>query len=167
MIHQLTRYSILALVLGGTAFAQANTPDTATPDNTVGTLNFDTTPFTTSGFNGGGSCSPGASSINKDGFWQWTAPQSGDYKFDTNGSSFDTKLSVHLGVGSAATCADYNDDTQGLQSEVNLLGVPAGQQVLIQIGGYGSDFGSGVLNIIHFVDPCDSLVDDGFEDRGV
>lgn len=165
MLSNLTRLSFVALALGGTAYAQGNTPNTAAPSHAIGALPFDTTPYSTSGFNGGGSCDGGASSVNKDGFWQWTAPAPGDYRFDTVGSSFDTKLSIHLGVGSAATCADYNDDTMGLQSEVNLLNVASGDQVLIQIGGYGSDFGSGVVTVTYFVDPCNSIPDDGFEDN--
>ncbi len=156
---------ILALALVGSAFSQDNDPSSGTPINTAASFSFDTTPFTTSGFNGGGSCGWGASSINKDGFWQWTAPAPGDYTFDTLGSTFDTKLSVHLGVGTAATCADYNDDTFGLQSQVALNGLAAGDQVLIQVGGYGSSYGQGSMNITHFVDPCVGLPDDPLEDN--
>ncbi|MBL4771832.1 MAG: hypothetical protein JKY61_12000 [Planctomycetes bacterium] len=155
----------MTLALVSSAYSQNNTPDTAAPINTSGSFAFDTGPFTTSGFNGGGSCAGGASSINQDGFWQWTAPANGDYTFDTLNSNYDTKLSVHLGVGSAATCADYNDDTFGLLSEVSLDGLAAGDTVLIQIGGFGSDSGTGSMNITHFVDPCDGVPDDAFEDN--
>ncbi|MFT4649254.1 MAG: hypothetical protein ACI9X4_002492 [Glaciecola sp.] len=165
MLSKLTRLSILTLALGSTVFAQDNNPDTATPINTDGSFAFDTSAMTTSGFNGGGSCGGGASSINQDAFWQWTAPANGDYTFDTLNSGYDTKLSVHLGVGSAAICADYNDDTVGLLSQVSLSGVSTGDQVLIQIGGYGNSSGSGFVNIVRFVDPCDSIPDDAFENN--
>ncbi len=156
---------VLTLALVSPAFCQDNDPDTATVISTTGSFPFDTSGMTTSGFNGGGSCASGASSINMDAFWQWTAPAPGDYTFDTLNSGFDTKLSVHLGIGSAATCADYNDDTYGLQSEVRLSSVAAGTQVLIQVGGFGSDSGSGFVNITHFVDPCTALSDDTLEDN--
>ncbi|MCA9003033.1 MAG: hypothetical protein KDB61_14000, partial [Planctomycetes bacterium] len=121
--------------------------------------------MTVSGFNGGGSCGGGAASLYQDVFWQFTVPGDGDFVFDTVGSGYDTKLSVHLGLGLAATCAAYNDDTYGLQSEVSLSALQAGDQVLIQVGGYGTSAGSGVLNITHNTDPCSLLTDDAFEDN--
>ncbi|MEZ5975153.1 MAG: hypothetical protein R3E96_10020 [Planctomycetota bacterium] len=155
----------LVLALAGAASAQGDLCSAATTITGTGTWAFDTSVLTTSGFNGGGTCAAGASTVNQDGFYQWTVPASGDYQFDTYGSSFDTKLSVHTGVGCAATCAGYNDDTGGLQSEVQLIGLVAGQQMLIQIGGYGTSFGTGVLNVAAYVDPCSGVPDDSFEDN--
>ena len=102
----------LALALAGGAFAQGDDCSTATALAGTGAYAFDTTANTTSAF-GGGACS---TTINQDAFWQWAAPSAGDYKFDTFGTSWDTKLSVWYGVGCIATCGDYNDDTSGLQS---------------------------------------------------
>ncbi|MEZ6005120.1 MAG: hypothetical protein R3F33_13130 [Planctomycetota bacterium] len=120
MLHKkLTLLPILAVAMGGAALAQGDDCSTATAISGTGTWALDTTVLTTSAFNGGGACAAGASTINQDGFFQWTVPASGDYQFDTFGSSFDTKLSVHAGIGCAATCVAYNDDSGGLQSMVS------------------------------------------------
>jgi hypothetical protein len=151
----------LAMALAGGAFAQGDTPSTATPIGTTGSFALDSTALTTSGFDGGATCAAGASTINQDGFWQWTAPAAGAYKFDTFGSSFDTKISVHSGVGAAATCSGYNDDAGGgTQSETSLLGLSSGDMVLIQAGGYGTNSGIGSLNITSFVPPPANANDD-------
>ena len=151
----------LALALAGGAFAQGDDCSTATAINTNGAFAFDTSALTTTGFDGTGACANGGSAtINQDGFWQWTAPAAGDYTFDTIGSGFDTKLSVHTGIGCAAVCADYNDDTFGLQSEVSLSGVAMGDMVLIQVGGFGSNSGIGTLNINVFTPPAVPTNDD-------
>ncbi|MFT7679794.1 MAG: hypothetical protein ACI8QC_003799, partial [Planctomycetota bacterium] len=76
-----------------------------------------------------------------------------------------TKLSIHAGFDCSATCLGYNDDTSGLQSRVRILGATAGDQFLVQVGGYGSSFGAGTLNIATYVDPCTSGTDDSFEDN--
>ena len=131
-----------------------------------GTFSFDSSTATTSGFNGGGSCNPGASTINQDLFWAFTAPSSGAFQFDTNGSSFDTKLSVHIGGDCASTCAGYSDDDGvGLQSLVQLGGVSAGTVILVQVGGFGANSGQGLLNITEYVDPCLPGNDDAFEEN--
>ncbi len=123
---------------------------------------FSTLGATTSGFNGGGSCAAGADTINQDIFYTFTIPTAGDWTFDTIGTLFDTKLSVHSGTDCAATCIGYNDDASGLQSIVNIFGAMAGDQVLIQVGGFGVASGTGTLTVGPFVDPCP---DDMFEDN--
>jgi hypothetical protein len=139
----------------------------AAPIAGLGSTAFDTTNAATSLFNGGGSClDAGADSVNQDIFFQWTAPVAGDFTFDTFGSSYDTKLSVHIGAGCAATCGAYNDDTGGLQSEVSLAGLAMGDSVLVQVGGYGVNFGPGTLNITNATpDPCATTPDDAFEEN--
>ncbi|MEZ6005125.1 MAG: hypothetical protein R3F33_13155 [Planctomycetota bacterium] len=162
---KLTLLPGLALAMTGAAFAQGDDCSNATVISSTGTWAFDTTVLLDSTFNGGGLCAGGASTINQDGFYQWTVPANGDYDFDTFGSSFDTKLSVHAGIGCAATCVGYNDDTGGLQSFVQLAGLTAGDQYLIQVGGYGTSAGAGVLNITQYIDPCLGATDDAFEDN--
>ena len=108
-----------------------------------GTTPFDTSNATSSAFTGG-TCT---SSIGQDVFYVWTANVSGDYVVDTCGSSFDTMLSVHNGGDCFASCVGSNDDSCNDQSSVPIVGISAGQQMLIQIGGEGAAFGSGVLNI--------------------
>ncbi len=153
----------LALALAGGAFAQSDDCSTATAIGTIGAFAFDTSALTTSTFDGGGTCAAGASTINQDAFWQWTAPAAGNYVFDTFGTTFDTKLSVHAGVGCAATCASYDDDTGSPQSQVTMTGLAMGDAVLIQVGGFGTASGPGTLNISN--DPCAGIVDDAFEDN--
>ena len=132
----------------------------------TGPVGFDTGAATSSGFNGGGSCNNGgADTINQDLFWVFTVPAAGDYTFDTFGSSFDTKISVHSGSGCAASCIGYNDDTGGLQSEVSAPGLQVGDQILVQVGGDGTSFGGGTLNVSTFVDPCANSVDDMLEEN--
>ncbi|MCA9000682.1 MAG: hypothetical protein KDB61_02080, partial [Planctomycetes bacterium] len=135
----------------------------ATPLTGTGAFAWDNTGATTTGFVGGTGTYV---SIKSDVFYQWTAPAAGDYKFDTFGTTFDTKLAVHAGAGCAATFIDYNDDTGGLQSEVSASGLLAGDQILIQVGSFGTGTqGAGTLNIYSWVDPCTSAVDDGLEDN--
>ncbi|MCA9000683.1 MAG: hypothetical protein KDB61_02085 [Planctomycetes bacterium] len=137
----------------------------ASPISGLGSFPFSTLGALSSGFDGGGACGSGSNSVNQDVFFQWTAPAAGDYVFDTFGVAWDTKLSVHTGVGCTASCGAYNDDTNGLQSEVILLGLQAGDPVLIQVGGYGSSEGTGSFNIASYVDPCATAVDDTYEDN--
>jgi hypothetical protein len=70
-------------------------------------------------------------------------------------------------VGCAATFGAYNDDTGGLQSQVTLNGLLAGDSVLIQVGSYSAvTQGAGTLNIAQYIDPCGATaVDDGLEDN--
>ncbi|MCP5022233.1 MAG: hypothetical protein GY930_10695 [bacterium] len=153
----------LATALASGAFAQGDDCSTASTISGLGSFPYNTTGATSSGFAGGGGvCS---FTNNQDVFMQWTAPVSGDFVFDTFGTSYDTKLSVHHGIGCTATCGDYNDDTGGLQSEVHISGLVAGDPVLIQVGGFGVAFGMGVVNIATWIDPCLGSIDDGFEEN--
>ncbi|MEM1452763.1 MAG: hypothetical protein AAF957_25475 [Planctomycetota bacterium] len=130
----------------------------------VGSFVFSTHRATTSGFDGGGSCAPGAASVNQDVFFEWTAPRPGDFSFDTFGSGFDTKLSVHAGSRCSATCVGHDDDSGGgLQSQIVLQGVAGGATFLVQVGGFGTGSGTGLLTIDAFVDPCANTTDDSFE----
>ncbi len=154
----------LSVALAVGAFAQGDDCSTATAVTGLQALTLDTTLLTTSTFDGGGTCAAGASTINQDGFYQWTATVAGDFQFDTFGSGFDTKLSVHSGLGCAATCVAYNDDTNGLQSQIQVPGVIVGDTFLVQVGGFGTNAGAANLNISTFVDPC-TQPDDSFEDN--
>jgi hypothetical protein len=101
---------------------------------------FDTTDAT---FDGTGTC------MTSPNIWyQYTATCSGTATIDLCGSSYDTKLAVYDGftcdpLGPELGC---NDDSCGLQS---LLEIPvtAGDELLIEVGGYASNVGAGVLNI--------------------
>ncbi|MFT4647352.1 MAG: hypothetical protein ACI9X4_000563 [Glaciecola sp.] len=139
---------------------------TASPLAGTGTFPFSNSSATTSFFNGGGSCDLGADSNNQDIFYQWIVPATGDYQFDTDTSSYDTKLSIHAGIGCAATCVAYDDDAGiGLQSLIQLPGLIAGDSYLLQVGAYGGNAGTGVLTIGTYVDPCNGIPDDSLEDN--
>ncbi|MCA9695886.1 MAG: hypothetical protein KC431_00055, partial [Myxococcales bacterium] len=71
-------------------------------------------------------------------------PVSGGYRFDTEGSAFDTVLYVLDSVcgGTALAC---NDDTIGLSSEV-VLDLTAGQLVTVVVDGFGGDQGPYTLH---------------------
>ncbi|MEA3226382.1 MAG: GEVED domain-containing protein, partial [Planctomycetota bacterium] len=79
-----------------------------------------------------------------------TASCTGEVTVSLAGSSFDTMLAVYNGCECYPTTADMlgcNDDANlSYQSEVNFAAI-AGNQYLIEIGGYGSETGQGVLNI--------------------
>ncbi|QDV07970.1 hypothetical protein Poly30_35060 [Planctomycetes bacterium Poly30] len=142
---------------GGPTNDTCLSPDTAT----VGTITYDNTMATSSGFNGGGSCSTGANSNNQDLFYTFTPADGGTYQIDTQGSTFDTKLSVHDGSDCMATCLAYDDDGgSGLQSLITLE-LNAGQTVLIQAGAFSSNSGMGMLNIAQTGTFCDTP--DGLE----
>jgi hypothetical protein len=122
----------------------------------VGTLAFDTTCASTS-------VSPCGPTFHRDLFFAWTAPNDGDYTFDTcGGTAYDTRLAV---LSDCGTCVIQNDDFCGLQSSVTITGLNAGDALLIQVGGFGSgNWGPGALNVTEFIDPCSGSTD-GFEDN--
>tara|TARA_R110002095_G_scaffold94965_2_gene82925 strand:- start:989 stop:3922 length:2934 start_codon:yes stop_codon:yes gene_type:complete len=121
---------------------------TALPIVGLGSTAFNSTNATNSGF-GGISCG----SIAADIFYQWTVPADGDYVIDTCGSSFDTSLNVHNGVGCAAVCAGSSSNDCGDDGEVVLVGATTGDQVLIQVGGSLGGTGSGAINISVVIPP--------------
>jgi len=98
---------------------------------------------TGAGFDGGGTC------LSSPNIWYcYQATCTGMATISLCGSSYDTKMAVYDGcacdpLGTELGC---NDDACGLQSEV-VIQVTAGQEYLIEVGGYGSNVGSGILNI--------------------
>jgi len=105
-------------------------------------LAFNTTDAT---FDGPGHCTNGPN------IWYcYTASCTGDVTVSLLGSTFDTMLAVYDGCGcypAAHDMIECNDDAQGsYQSEVTFPAI-AGEQYLIEIGGYGSSAGQGVLSI--------------------
>lgn len=153
-------------VLFITATVQAQGDDCANgvPVSGTGSWSFDTSLATESGFSGGGNCSDLSSlDMGPDQFFQWTADAAGTWQIDTCGSSFDTKLSAHLGSGCGATCAEHNDDgfCGSFNSELVLSGVSAGDTFLIQVGGWNGAAGAGTLNSLNLApvgagDDCSS-----------
>ncbi len=156
-------FGAASILLAGTAAAQNGT-DTCTTPTAVGegSFAFDTTTMVGSQEM---TCLS-AYAFNQDMFWVYTATVAGDIVFDTEGSGFDTQLGIYSGTDCTASCVDDDDDSgTGLLSSITVTGVSIGDQFVVQVGGFGSGAGAGVLNIAAFVDPCAGFPDDGFEDN--
>ena len=104
-------------------------------------------PFDTKGksFDGPGLC------MTSPNIWYcYTASCTGDVTVSLSGSAFDTMLAVYDGCECYPASADLIecDDDSGLDraSEITFAAV-AGNQYLIEVGGYGSETGEGVLNV--------------------
>ncbi len=119
----------------------------ATSVGNVTNLAFDTTSAT---FDGPGSCET-APNI----WYVYTATQSGGVTVSLCGSSYDTALAVYDGGDCPPKQEDMircNDDFCGKQSEV-VFYANAGREYLIEVGGWGSHMGQGVLNISYEMVP--------------
>ncbi len=88
--------------------------------------------------------------INSGDVWySYTATVCGDLVIDTQGSSLDTVLEVFTGGCGSLVSVGCNDDFSGLglQSQVTVSGVVAGQQFRVRVAGYNVAFGSFNLNV--------------------
>jgi len=113
----------------------------AKPIGDVKDLPFDTTEAT---FDGPGLC------MTSPNLWYcYTATCTGDVTVSLCGSSFDTQLAVYKGCNCYLTDGDLigcNDDYCEQQSQITFAAI-AGNQYLIEVGGYGNKTGQGVLSI--------------------
>lgn len=101
--------------------------------------------FTTVGasFDGPGGC------LTSPNIWYcYTASCSGTATISLCGSAYDTKLAVYDGCGDPATSEQLgcNDDACSTQSKL-AIAVTAGNEYLIEVGGYSSNVGTGVLSV--------------------
>ena len=106
-------------------------------------LPFDTTKDTT--FDGPGLC------LTSPNIWYcYTAPCTGHATVSLAGSAFDTMLAVYNGCGCDPTSGNLikcdDDSGPGTTSEITFPTV-AGGQYLIEVGGYSSETGQGVLTV--------------------
>jgi len=102
----------------------------------------------------------GYSDIDSDTWFRYIAAHTGDLIVSLCGSAFDTKLAVYeagcpIGPGEVLAC---NDDFCDLQSEVT-LGVLAGQEYLIRVGGYLGAEGEGDITISYAPPANDDCAD--------
>ena len=91
---------------------------------------------------------------NNSVFYRFTAPNTGVVNINTNGSDYDTVLSVFGGCvlffngirfePSELACDD--DGGTGLQSQITNLPVTAGQTITIKVAKYGTASGGGLLD---------------------
>ncbi|MCA9000530.1 MAG: hypothetical protein KDB61_01310 [Planctomycetes bacterium] len=152
-------FLLLAAVLCSPALAQSDDCSNPTPVSGSGSWSFDTQNYTTSSFDGGG-CRYSDEPIFRDAFFVWQSPVDGYVRFDTYGSTFDTRICIHRGRNCDANCLDQNDDSWNLQSEL-IVPVKVGEAFLIQVGGRGSAAGACVFN----AQVCDCDHGDGYEDN--
>jgi predicted RNA-binding protein with TRAM domain len=118
-------------------------------------------PFNTDGasFDGPGGC------MTSPNIWYaYTASESGNATISLCGSSYDTKLAVYEGTCGALVSLACNDDACSVQSEVEVP-VTAGNTYYVEIGGYQSNTGDGILNI-YVTPPCEFSCPSGATPEG-
>ncbi|MFC1637071.1 GEVED domain-containing protein, partial [Planctomycetota bacterium] len=108
---------------------------------------------------------PGLCLTSPNIWFVYTPSCTGDATVSLLGSSFDTKLAVYEGDKCDLTSDDMiecNDDASSgvYQSEITFA-ASASEKYLIEIGGYGSDTGEGILNI-----RCESVATEDVPDLG-
>lgn len=84
----------------------------------------------------------------------FTAPSTGDYVFDTDGSSFDTTLAVFDSCDEDSELACDDDSGSGATSTLSVT-LLSGQSVVVVVDGYGDDTGNWLLNINAVSNDCD------------
>lgn len=94
------------------------------------------------------SCQPG---YGADVVLRWVAPSTGNWRFSTEGSAYDTILVLNAGgcEGAEIGCGDDTDqpgDSSALWSTVT-ASLRAGDVVFVGIGGYMGDVGNWVLSV--------------------
>ena len=113
----------------------------AKPIGNVSGMTFDTSDAT---FDGPGHC------LTSPNIWYiYTATCTGEATVSLCGSGYDTKLAVYNGGGcnpSYSRLIGCNDDSCGWQSEIT-FDATAGQQYLIEVGGFGDNTGEGLISV--------------------
>ena len=147
---------VLSISCGATSSPSNDNCADAEPIGDVTDLPFDTTTAT---FDGAGSC------MYSPNIWYcYTATCNGTVTVSLCGSSYDTRVAVYNGcscnpLGTRLAC---NDDYCGLQSYVTFAAVE-GNTYLIEVGGYSSSTGHGLLSISCGAEtpPCACCFPDG------
>lgn len=86
-------------------------------------------------------------STAKDIVYQWTAPATGEYSFDTNGSDYDTMLYLLNGTTCTDTELACDDDAGDGTNSLLTATLTAGQTILVVVDGFNTDEGNFILNI--------------------
>jgi len=80
----------------------------------------------------------------------YTASRTGRATVSLAGSSYDTMLAVYNGCGCYPTLSNMiecNDDTSNSRQSQIIFNAVAGNQYLIEVGGYGNEAGQGLLTV--------------------
>jgi GEVED domain/Dockerin type I domain len=104
---------------------------------------------------------PGGCQTAPNIWYCYTATCTGNATASLCGSGFDTKIAVYDGCGDPATLTQLacNDDYCSLQSQATFP-VVSGQSYLIEVGAYGTNTGSGLLNTSCTIPPPAPYNDD-------
>jgi uncharacterized protein YkwD len=175
MVPPRTRIHALSIVVGALALAcsgplpdpAAHCPmrDTIECASDIGGLLPFTMDGTTSdaadGQYSGSRCGIGGGTAVDDAAFRWTAPHAGTFRFSTEGSSFDTILSVRAGSCGAreATC---NDDAGGESAfSVLTMTLDECETITLVVDGHDADgVGAYRLSITESEASCDDGTDD-------
>ncbi len=87
---------------------------------------------------------PGGCQTAPNVWYVYTASCTGDATVSLCGSSYDTKMAVYDGAGCDSPVIGCNDDACSVQSELTFPCVE-GNSYLIEVGGYSTNTGAGVL----------------------
>jgi len=131
-------------------------------DNFANRVFFTGLPLFTNGSNIGNTQEvgePTQSGVINSAWWSWRAPSTGTVTFDTQGSNFDTYLSLFTGndLPNLTLVAADDDSGQGLSSLLT-RSVTAGEIYQIAVDGYQSNTGGIALNITAPPPPNDNFV---------
>ncbi len=141
--------SLATLALTGTVFAQVAGDECGSAIVAIeGDNAFDTTAMTASANPpADGACTYLDWGASKDVWFSWTASGDGTLDISLCGSAYDTSMVVY--EGDCTTQISCNDDSCGANYESIImgLGVSAGTQYYIRIGGWNADFGAGNMNL--------------------
>jgi hypothetical protein len=138
-----TGQGVLSISCSGAPFPPTNNDDceNATPVGNVTNMYFTTVGAT---FDGPGNCV-----TNRNIWYSYIAPCTGNVTVSLCGSSYDTVLAIHDSYDCHLTQNELvgcNDDFCGQYSQITFAAT-AGHRYLIEIGGYDSETGEGVLSI--------------------
>ena len=108
---------------------------------------------------GGASCGLGGDAV-EDVAFRWTAPAGGTYQISTEGSAYDTFLSVRMGSCAGREIACNDDASEDAAHSMLELELPACRTVTIVVDGATVDVGDFRLTIRGAELVCDDGVDD-------
>ena len=140
--HEGVRFAICARTVMTDMLGLAQYKEPASGQSFELAFPFDTTEAT---FDGEGQC------MYSPNIWYcFTATVDGMVYVATCGSGYDTMLAVYDGCSCdpLPPLMECNDDSCGLQSEIMFPAI-AGQEYLIEVGGYSTQSGPGVLTVMY------------------
>ena len=91
-------------------------------------------------------------------WYTFTSASTNDLRFELCGSSYDTAMEVFDGSCTALNLIECNDDSCGLQSQIDITGIPAGTAFTIRVGGWNGATGSGAISITETSSPPPGVV---------